>query len=153
MAGLDFADFYDMEFARVASAARAFCGDADLAYESTQEAFARAYARWGRISEMEWPRAWVTTSALNICRRRLRRSGHVPTGDRIQPGPTSDRVELLTALRSLPPRQREATVLHYLVDCPVAVVADLMGLTEGSVKAHLFKARAALRKAMEVRHA
>jgi RNA polymerase sigma-70 factor (ECF subfamily) len=62
-------------------------------------------------------------------------------------------LDVLTALRSLPERQRQAVVLHYLLDCPVATVADLMSVSEGAVKAHLFKARATLRTLLEVRHA
>jgi RNA polymerase sigma-70 factor (ECF subfamily) len=62
-------------------------------------------------------------------------------------------VDVLAALRSLPERQRQAVVLHYLTDCPVATVAEVMGVSEGAVKAHLFKARAALRSGLEVRHA
>ncbi|MBA2724393.1 MAG: hypothetical protein H0U53_00230 [Actinobacteria bacterium] len=42
---------------------------------------------------------------------------------------------------------------HYLVDCPVATVADLMGLPEGTVKVHLHKARATLHDLLEIRHA
>lgn len=149
----DFSDFYRAAFAPVSAAARAFCGSADVAHESTQEAFAKAFARWPRLAQQQWAQAWVTTTALNLCRRRLR---HLPPpihGGLPILGPTSDRVELLTALRALPERQRQATVLYYLADCPVATVADLMGLSEGTVKSHLFKARAALRKSLEVRHA
>jgi len=151
----DFAEFYAMSFARVSAATRAFCEDADVAYEVTQEAFARAYSRWPRLKEAAWPQAWVTTTALNLSRRHFRRrSRRLPSGqDTIAPGPTGDRLDVLAALRSLPERQRQAAVLHYLVDCPVATVADLMGLSEGAVKAHLFKARSALRRALEVRHA
>lgn len=56
-------------------------------------------------------------------------------------------------MRSLPERQRQAVVLHYLVDSPLVAVADAMGISEGAVKAHLFKARAALRGRLEVDHA
>ena len=66
---------------------------------------------------------------------------------------SADRLDVLTALRSLPERQREAAVLHYIVDCPVAVVAESMGISDGAVKAHLSKAREALRRSLEVRHA
>jgi DNA-directed RNA polymerase specialized sigma24 family protein len=44
-------------------------------------------------------------------------------------------------------------VLYYLGDLPIPVVADLMGITEGAVKAHLAQARAALRPMLEVRDA
>jgi len=65
----------------------------------------------------------------------------------------TDRLDLLAALRSLPERQRQAVVLHYLMDCRVATVAELMGLSEGTVKAHLHRARATLHDLLEVRHA
>jgi len=149
----DFSDFYRATFGPVSGAARAFCGNADVAHESTQEAFAKAFARWPRLAQQQWAQAWVTTTALNLCRRRLRRRPPVASDAQTVAGPTTDRIELLTALRALPDRQRQAVVLHYLADCPVATVADLMGLSEGTVKSHLFKARAALRKSLEVRHA
>ncbi|MDQ3620515.1 MAG: sigma-70 family RNA polymerase sigma factor [Actinomycetota bacterium] len=151
----EFADFYSASFARVSAAVRAFCGDADVAYEATQEAFARAYARWPRLKEAGWAHGWVTTTALNLSRRhfRLRARRPPPGQDTSSPGPTTDRLDVLAALRSLPERQRQAVVLHYLVDCPVATVADLMGLSEGTVKAHLHKARATLHDLLEIRHA
>ena len=39
------------------------------------------------------------------------------------------------------------------MDCRVATVAELMGLSEGTVKAHLHRARATLHDLLEVRHA
>jgi RNA polymerase sigma-70 factor, ECF subfamily len=144
--------FYNSAFRPVQAAVRAFCGDGDVAHEATQEAFARAYARWGRLHNSAHPQAWVTKTAINLTRRHFRRRPLYP-GDVATPGPTPDRVDVLTALRSLPDRQRQAVVLHYLSDCPVAAVAEVMGVSEGAVKAHLFKARAALRNGLEVRHA
>jgi RNA polymerase sigma-70 factor (ECF subfamily) len=150
----DFSEFYATSFRRVSSAVRAFCGDAEVAHEATQEAYARAYARWSRLRRAQWPQAWVTTTAFNLTRRhhRRRRSSE-PTEVAAEGGPTGDRLDLLGALRALPERQRRAIVLHYLLDLPVASVAELMGVTEGAIKAHLHKGRAALRGALEVRHA
>ena len=154
MTDLDFKDFYEASFGRVSAAVRAYCGNADVARDATQESFARAYARWKRLSSMTSPEAWVTTTALNESRRQFRRR-RPPAGESNQAveGPTTERLDLLAILRALPPRQRQAVVLHYLMDCPVVMVADLMGISEGTVKAHLHKGRAALRRAMEVRHA
>ena len=139
-----------MSFARVLGAVRAFCGDSDVAYDVTQEAFARAFSRWSRVKESAWPQAWVTITAFNLSRRHFRRlSRRLPADpDAIARGPTEDRLDILAALRSLPERQRQAAVLHYLVDCPIAMVAELMGLSEGAVKAHLFKARMGMRNAL-----
>lgn len=153
MASADFSSFYETSFARVLAAARAFTRDRDLAYESTQEAFARAYARWRRVSAATSPEAWVVRTTLNLCKRHFRVRGQAPPAGHPAEEVSADRLDVLAALRSLPERQREAAVLHYIVDCPVAVVAESMGISDGAVKAHLSKAREALRRSLEVRHA
>lgn len=151
----EFADFYSASFPRVSAAVRAFCGDTEVAQEATQEAFARAYSRWPRLKETSWAYGWVTTTALNLSKRHFRQRARrpAPGGAAGSAGPMTDRLDLLAALRSLPERQRQAVVLHYLMDCRVATVAELMGLSEGTVKAHLHRARATLHDLLEVRHA
>ena len=122
------------------------CGNASDAEDAAQEAFVRAYARWRRLEKEEWAGAWVTTTALNVLRRRARRREPIPPETQTAPGPPNAlRVDLLDAMRSLPPRQRQAAALFYVADLPVAVVARSMGLSEGAVKAHLSRARDALR--------
>lgn len=94
------------------------------------------------------------TTALNVCRRRAR--DPIPTGDGTNrlattaSTPGSDRVDLQRALATLPARRRQATILHYLGDLPITSVAELMQISEGAVKAHLFEARRSLRRALEV---
>lgn len=151
MSDRDFADFYERDFTRVSAAVRAYCGDADVAYEATQEAFARCYARWGKLKGEPWRAGWVTTTAINLSSRHFKGPSnqgsfeHVPAS----PGPSGDQLDLLAQLRSLPERQRQAVVLHYLIDLPVTEVAELMSLSEGAVKSHLHKARVSLRMTME----
>ena len=96
----------------------------------------------------------MTTTALNLTKRHFRdreRAGK-PTPPQVMAAATSERLDVLAALRSLPERQRQAIVLHYIVDLPVHSVADAMGLSEGAVKAHLHKGRAALRSPLEANH-
>jgi RNA polymerase sigma-70 factor (ECF subfamily) len=57
------------------------------------------------------------------------------------------RMDLDKALAGLPPRQREALVLHYLDDLRVGVIATLMGVGDNGVKKLLKKALAHLRSA------
>ncbi|MBN8715475.1 RNA polymerase sigma factor [Thermomonas sp.] len=56
---------------------------------------------------------------------------------------------IATALRALPARQREAFTLRVLEELDVAATARIMGCSEGSVKTHLSRARAALQAQLE----
>jgi RNA polymerase sigma-70 factor (ECF subfamily) len=75
------------------------------------------------------------------------------TDDRPDPSGAHDQQEayrtLVSALRALPARQREAFTLRVLEDCDVATTARIMGCSEGSVKTHLFRARDTLQKQLE----
>lgn len=151
-----FEEFYRAEFPSIYRSCYVATGDREVALDATQEAFKRAFVRWRRLSNETWAGGWVMTTALNACRRRRREAmtqsdlgeGRKSVGD---PGP--ERADVVAALARLPFRQRQAIVLYYIGDLPLEVVAHLMGVSEGTVKAHLAQARAALRTSLEVRHA
>jgi RNA polymerase sigma-70 factor (ECF subfamily) len=153
-AGLDFEAFYQREFDDVFRACILMTGSRDVAMDATQEAFTRAFVQWGRLRRHPWAGGWVMTTALNVCRRRARDPLRVSeTPERVAnsiESPKGDRIDLERALRSLPARQRQAAILHYLGDLPIASVAELMQISEGAVKAHLFAARKSLREALQV---
>jgi RNA polymerase sigma-70 factor (ECF subfamily) len=47
-------------------------------------------------------------------------------------------------VRDLPERPRMAVVLHYAGDRPVAEVAEILGVPEGTIRSDLSRARSAL---------
>ncbi len=59
-------------------------------------------------------------------------------------------MDLWRGVLALPPRQREAVVLYYYCDLAIGPVSRLLGVKEGTVKAHLSKARANLRPMVSV---
>ena len=127
-------------------------GDEQLALDATQEAFSRAFARWNKLRRSEWAGGWVTTTALNICRRGMGRREGSLEAERIAPqGDTDLRIDVASAVATLPLKQRQAALLYYLADLPVSAVAELMKTSEGSVKTHLSRARKALEQRLDTR--
>jgi len=149
----DFRQVYEQAFPIVYRVAYRFCGRREAAEDAAQEAFARAFERWGRLRAEPWVVGWVVTTALNIVRRGARREPE-PSRDAREPAYQGMDVEaeldLWRAIRELPKRQAEAVVLHYVVDLPVAQVAEVMGCREGTAKAHLGRARERLARLLEL---
>lgn len=119
-------------------------GSTDVAREATDEAFARALARWPRVQAMESPGGWLYTVALNLVRRQAKRvSTDRNASLLVQPSLIhTDRTgELWSIVQDLPARQRAAVVLRYLVDMKEREIAAVMGITPGTVASTLAAAR------------
>lgn len=146
----DFNGFYLANFGDTVAMAYTYTADLGDAQDIAQEAFVRAWQRWTHVSRYENPVAWVRRVAVNLARsrwRRLRMSAahlvrqHVP---REVPGVTPDHVAVVAALRKLPRRQREAVVMHHMMDLPISEVAEHFEVPEGTVKSWLHRGRGAL---------
>lgn len=138
---------YEREFPSVYRAVHLLCGDRSIAEEATQEAFARALSRWGRLGREPWAAGWVTTTALNVARRSLRRRVASVAEPSHEPAPDAG-VDLLVEIRRLPRRQQEALILHNVCDLSVSETAAAMGVDPGTIKTHLARARVRLARAL-----
>jgi RNA polymerase sigma factor (sigma-70 family) len=58
---------------------------------------------------------------------------------------------MVMALRRLPQRQREVLAMRYYLDLSEAEIAEALGISTGSVKAHAHRGLASLRDRMEAR--
>lgn len=143
---LSFESFFMSAFANVRAATTRITGP-DLAEDLAVEAFARAFARWGRISKMESPEGWVVRVATNAALDEVRRKkAFLPAiVARDAPADIVERDDVVRAIRSLTRRQQEVVVLRYIVDLPEAEVAHVLGMSAGSVKTHLHRAIVRLR--------
>jgi RNA polymerase sigma-70 factor (ECF subfamily) len=119
-----------------------------------QEAVARAWERSQRGEGIGSLPAWVTRVAVNLTHSRWRRArvearGRERLATRMSAtADADDRMDVERALSALPRRQREATILRYYLGLDVNEVADALGVTEGTVKTTLFRARRALAVAL-----
>jgi len=116
----------------------------ELAEEIVQDAFAKAYPRWERLTT---PEAYLRTCVINGCRRvhrRRRLIARLPErrvdADRLDEG------DHLADVRALPSPQREAIVLRYYLQATDQEIADTLGLAVGTVKSTLHRARTRLRE-------
>jgi RNA polymerase sigma-70 factor (ECF subfamily) len=126
--------------------------DREAAEDAAQEAFLQLHLHWDRVSAYEDPVGWVYRVALNRCRDHRRQLARVSrlwgrlVSEVTRPQDVSwyPEREFVEALKELPERRREAAALHYMAGFSGKETAQAMGLSEGAVKSHLFRARQAL---------
>ena len=128
-------------------------GDQDLAEDLVAEGFTRAWMSWRKVREHPVPHAWVIRTALNanVSWWRSRRREVALEGPRrglaagSRPRITGLDGALVTALRRLPVRQRQVITLRLLLDLDTETTARVLGISGGTVSAHLKRALDALR--------
>ena len=142
-----FEAFYRRQHGPLVTSLLLVTGDADLAREGADEAFARALAAWPRVAGMASPGGWTYRVALNVIRRRGRRRslerrllarGAPPPA---MPAPAGE-AWLLVA--ELPRRQRQVVVLRHVADLPEAEIARVLGISRSTVSSTLADAHRAL---------
>jgi DNA-directed RNA polymerase specialized sigma24 family protein len=144
----EFDSWYRALHPRVVTTLVAVLGDVDVARDATDEAFARAFERWTRVSSMESLDGWTYRVAYNVARRHWRRRAfehrllrtRVP--DTSVPGPAG---ELWLMVRELPTRQALAVSLRHIGQLTEQEVAEVMGVKRGTVSATLRAAYGRLR--------
>lgn len=128
-------------------------GDAE---DLLQTALAKTYLAWPRIRERDSIDAYVRRVLVNTHTSIWRRHRHlhltVTPVEHLPERPGRDSTAdtdihdaLWTALQSLPTKMRAAVVLRYYEDLSEAEVADVLGVSVGTVKSQTSRALAKLR--------
>jgi len=133
--------------------------DVATAEEVVQDSFVAMHDGWRRLRDNDKALSYLRQSVVNRSRSVLR---HRVVVDKNAPKPAPDmpsaeqgaialleRSAVVTALRTLPRRQREALVLRFYGDLSEAQIAATMGITKGAVKSHTARAMTALRSVLE----
>jgi RNA polymerase sigma factor (sigma-70 family) len=130
-------------------------GDAE---EAVQDALINAHAALESGSEVRSLRPWLHAVAHNAAVGMLRRRAGRPEcpqercGSRLrQPSPELPQAELqavVEAVRSLPPRQRDAIVMRELEGRSYEEIAGRLGTTDGAVRQLLNRARRSMREGL-----
>lgn len=137
----------------------AITGDEDDAADATQTAFVSAWRHFGDLRDRERVDPWLQRIAVNSCRmvlrsRRRRGLREIPmTDERIRAAAPdralSDGAALRGALTGLAIDSRTVLALHYSQGQALSEIASILGISASAAKSRLFRARDALRKALE----
>lgn len=150
-------DFDDWVEARVAALLRfayLVTGSQTAAEDAVQAALVSACEKWRRVRRTNDPDGYVRRMIVNAHISAWRRSGRRESpvadvrdgvvGDPAEGVATRDAVWRMCA--SLPPQQRAAVVLRFYEDLEYADIAAILGVAEPTVRSHVHRALAALRR-------
>lgn len=165
---LDFSGWMLAEQKRVYLLCQRMLCDPDEADSATQDVFIKAYkALQERGGEIDEPARWLSRIAVNTCLDRLRsrrwqfwRNRPKPADEEVilamapALGPSAEDqafsrqigARLAQAVAKLPARQRAVFTLRHFENKPLEEIAGLLGLEVGTVKAHMARAVARMRK-------
>jgi RNA polymerase sigma-70 factor (ECF subfamily) len=146
---------YDRHAPRVFAVVRRFAGDDALAEDWAQEAWIQAIRALPDFRGTAQFTTWLHRIAINAAlqgrrwrERRVRHEDPLPpalpepaTGER-----TVLRLRLERALQQLPAGMRQVLILHDVEGYTHEEIAEALGVTPGTSKSQLFKARAKMRE-------
>lgn len=159
--------------ARIYALGLRLCGKPQDAEDLVQETFSRALRSWPRFEGRSSPGTWLYTIAVRTCRRqhRARRGRSVAMESleamlpfdqrRIAVAPSEldgpleaqvraeSRARVEAAIVGLPPAYRLPLVLKEIVGLPIAQVAQVLGLADGTVKIRVHRGRLKLRAELD----
>ena len=145
---------YDRYAPRVYAVVRRIAGDDDLAQDYAQEAWIRAIRALptfrGDSRFSTWLHRIAVNAALQALRKtetRRKREGPKPVAVPIAPAHRDSllRQRLERALDGLPEGMRQVLILHDVEGYTHEEIANVLGVTSGTSKSQLFKARSKMR--------
>jgi len=139
-------------------------GDRGAAEDAVQDAFVSLHRNLRKLRDPDAAEAYVRSAVLNRCRSWVRRQATqrakrpllLVQGSSPPRGPEDTTVardevgSLVTAMRTLPRRQRETLACRFVLELSVAETAELLDISEGSVKTHTHRGLQALQEGIEV---
>ena len=136
--------------------------------ELCQEAFLRVHQCLHQYRFDAALPSWIGQVAYSVATRHLERKriplaepaadadglsvlDHVGDGFDLEAATADDEIarHLHAAIETLPPLQRTVLTLYHLEELPIAEIAGITGLAEGTIKSHLFRSRKLLRDALQ----
>jgi DNA-directed RNA polymerase specialized sigma24 family protein len=134
---------YGTQYVPLVRLATLLGGDLRAAEDIVQESFAGMHAAWNGLRDHDEALSFLRRAVL--LRSRSRPAG--PGGELAAAG-AAEPSAVITAIRALPPRQREAVVLRLYLDLSDGQVAAAMRISRAAVRGHAARGIAALQAAL-----
>ncbi len=152
-------EIYGSQYRSLVRMSAMLLGDVGTAEEVVQDSFIAVHTNWHGLRDTSKALHYLRSAVLNRSRSVLRRRA---VADRHMPPPEPDmpsaehaaltrleRLAVISALRALPPRQREALVLRFYLDLSEEQAAAAMNISTGALKSHTSRGKAAMRTILE----
>ena len=152
--GPDFESWLSAREGALQRTAHLLTGDVHAGQDLVQNALAKLYRGWDRIRDVNDLDAYARKVLLNeyrtAWRRPVRRAEHLVEAVPDRPAPDSpaydgSREAVWRFVCSLPPKQRTVIVLRFYERLTEAEIAELMGISVGTVKSQAHDALVRLR--------
>jgi RNA polymerase sigma-70 factor (sigma-E family) len=151
-AGAEFAEFVGARQHALLRTAYLLTGDTATAEDVVQNALAKLYLAWDKVRDKGAVEAYARRTVVNEVNSLWRRAWkrHEVSVDAVPEtaAPESDSetaAQVWQWVRSLPPRQRAVVVLRYYEQLSESEIADVLGVSPGTVKSQASRALDALR--------
>ena len=149
----DFTAYLEARQARLLRTAYLLTGDQHQAEDLLQTSLAKLYLAWDKVRDRDSVDAYVRRIMVNentsLWRRAWKRREHssdsLPDRGAVDTYDDGMGGELWSFVQTLPPRQRSVIVLRYYEQLSEAEIADVLGVSVGTVKSQASRALAALR--------
>lgn len=148
--GQELAAIYGTQYSSLVRLAVLLVGDLGIAEEVTQDSFIAMHDARRQLGDRDKALCYLRQSVVNrsrsVLRHRMLAGPGAPGKPAAGQGAITPRecMPVISALRTLPPRQREALVLRFYLDLPEEQVASAMRTSRGAVTRHTARAMAAL---------
>lgn len=149
-----FHNFFEAHHGELARMASLITGNSDVADDLAADALAEIWRYWDRVTAADDPLAYARGVLVNVARSWNRRHGLEEHGarllnlfhreDRTAETDVPAALDVRAALARLPYRRRACVVLRYAFDLSEREVADVLGISVGTVKSQTSRGAAQL---------
>ncbi|MFE3379961.1 SigE family RNA polymerase sigma factor [Streptomyces anulatus] len=157
-ASTEFSEFFERHHAGLSRLAFLLTGEPDAADDLAADAMVVLWQRWPEVSRTGSPLAYARGTVANLARERIRAAVRERRRIRLfwargaEPSHGPDiacGVAVTAALKRLPFRKRACVVMRYAFDMPEREVAQVLGVSVGTVKSQTSRGVAELRRQLD----